>query len=150
MTAITTYHNPECGTSRNTLAMIRKHAVIWSRMTPKTWHSGGFSVDASVRIEATDRAGLERLLRYCARPAQHAKPGTKRRFWPPQFAAHRLNVEQCQSERWPGLCSNARFCGECTHNNGFHCGGGYLGWHRHRRLYACFCHQRRDQLWRIF
>jgi len=31
-------------------------------------HGGGFSVDAGVRIEATDRAGLERLLRYCARP----------------------------------------------------------------------------------
>jgi len=31
-------------------------------------HGGGFSVDASVRIEATDRAGRERLLRYCARP----------------------------------------------------------------------------------
>jgi len=31
-------------------------------------NSGGFSVDASVRIEANDRAGLERLLRYCARP----------------------------------------------------------------------------------
>jgi Putative transposase/Transposase zinc-binding domain len=30
-------------------------------------HSG-FSVDTSVRIEANDRAGLERLLRYCARP----------------------------------------------------------------------------------
>jgi hypothetical protein len=30
-------------------------------------HSG-FSVDTSVRIEAHDRAGLERLLRYCARP----------------------------------------------------------------------------------
>ena len=29
---------------------------------------GGFSVDGSVRIEATDRAGRERLLRYCARP----------------------------------------------------------------------------------
>jgi Putative transposase len=28
----------------------------------------GFSVGASVRIEAQDRAGLERLLRYCARP----------------------------------------------------------------------------------
>jgi len=28
----------------------------------------GFSVDGSVRIEATDRAGRERLLRYCARP----------------------------------------------------------------------------------
>lgn len=32
-------------------------------------HGGGFSVDASVRIEADDRVGLERLLRYCARPA---------------------------------------------------------------------------------
>jgi hypothetical protein len=31
-------------------------------------HGSGFSVDASVRIEATDRAGRERLLRYCARP----------------------------------------------------------------------------------
>ncbi len=30
-------------------------------------HDGGFSVDASVRIEADDRAGRERLL-YCARP----------------------------------------------------------------------------------
>ena len=27
-------------------------------------HGGGFSVDASVRIEGADRAGLERLLRY--------------------------------------------------------------------------------------
>ena len=31
-------------------------------------HGGGFSLDAVVRIEATDRKGLERLLRYCARP----------------------------------------------------------------------------------
>ena len=30
--------------------------------------SGGFSVDASVRIEGDDRAGIERLIRYCARP----------------------------------------------------------------------------------
>jgi hypothetical protein len=30
-------------------------------------HGGGFSVDAGVRIEAADRAGLERLLRCCAR-----------------------------------------------------------------------------------
>ena len=35
-----------------------------------TWdHGGGFSLDASVRVEAHDRQGLERLLRYCARPA---------------------------------------------------------------------------------
>ena len=31
-------------------------------------HGGGFSLNANVRIEATDRAGLERLIRYCARP----------------------------------------------------------------------------------
>ena len=31
-------------------------------------HAGGFSLDASVRIDGHDRAGLERLLRYCARP----------------------------------------------------------------------------------
>jgi hypothetical protein len=31
-------------------------------------HGGGFSVDGSVRIAATDRADRERLLRYCARP----------------------------------------------------------------------------------
>ena len=30
---------------------------------------GGFSLDAGVRVEANDRQGLERLLRYCARPA---------------------------------------------------------------------------------
>ena len=29
---------------------------------------GGFSVDGSVRIEAEDRAGRERLLHYCVRP----------------------------------------------------------------------------------
>ncbi len=32
------------------------------------YQHSGFSVDAGVRIEAHDRAGLERLLRYCARP----------------------------------------------------------------------------------
>ena len=31
-------------------------------------HGGGFSLDASVRIEGADLAGRERLLRYCARP----------------------------------------------------------------------------------
>ena len=30
-------------------------------------HNSGFSLDASVRIEARERAGLERHLRYCAR-----------------------------------------------------------------------------------
>jgi len=31
-------------------------------------HAGGWSVDASVRIEEWNRQGLERLVRYCARP----------------------------------------------------------------------------------
>jgi hypothetical protein len=30
--------------------------------------SGGFSIDASVRISGEDREGVERLIRYCARP----------------------------------------------------------------------------------
>jgi hypothetical protein len=34
-----------------------------------TWQaSGGFSLDASVRIHGSDADGRERLLRYCARP----------------------------------------------------------------------------------
>ena len=42
--------------------------------------TGGFSLDGSVRVAAHDRAGLERLLRYCARPPfalhrlRHATP----------------------------------------------------------------------------
>ena len=62
------------------------------------YRHSGFSVDTSVRIEAHDRAGLERLLRYCARPPfsmerlrkagkdlvyrcakQHSEPGGDRR-----------------------------------------------------------------------
>ena len=44
---------------------------IWSEDDEEMAHwnnGGGFSVDASVRIEGHDRTGLERLLRYCARP----------------------------------------------------------------------------------
>jgi hypothetical protein len=39
----------------------RKEMQLWN-------HGGGFSLDATVRIAADDRRGLERLLRYCARP----------------------------------------------------------------------------------
>jgi len=39
----------------------RKAMEAWS-------HGGGFSLDASVRIEAHDQQGLERLLRYAVRP----------------------------------------------------------------------------------
>jgi len=40
-----------------------------AQVMAKWEHGGGFSVDANVRIEAHERCGLERLLRYCARPA---------------------------------------------------------------------------------
>jgi hypothetical protein len=32
------------------------------------WENSGFSLDAAVRVATHNRAGLERLLRYCARP----------------------------------------------------------------------------------
>jgi hypothetical protein len=52
-----------------------------------TWQgTGGFSVDAAVRIQGSDRAGRERLIRYCARPPFaldrlriEREPGTRRR-----------------------------------------------------------------------
>jgi hypothetical protein len=45
-----------------------------------TWQgTGGFSVDASVRIRGSDRAGRERLIRYCTRPP---------------FALDRLRIER--------------------------------------------------------
>ncbi len=42
-------------------------AAVHTLDTPD--HAGGWSVDASVTIPAWDRHGLERLVRYCARPA---------------------------------------------------------------------------------
>jgi hypothetical protein len=33
-----------------------------------SYENSGFSLDARVRIESWDRDGLERLIRYCARP----------------------------------------------------------------------------------
>ena len=54
---------------------VLKAFVRWGLLEPQTrdemleWrHGGGFSLDAAVRLEANDREGLERLLRYCARP----------------------------------------------------------------------------------
>jgi hypothetical protein len=52
----------------------RKEMELWN-------HGGGFSLDATVRIEAHDRRGLERLLRYCARPPFAAdRPGARASF----------------------------------------------------------------------
>jgi Putative transposase len=53
--------------------------------------SGGFSIDASVRIEGEDRAGVERLLRYCARPpfALELLERLARLIPPPRLHRHR-------------------------------------------------------------
>ncbi len=56
---------------RRVLRYFRTHGLLdgLDTLDMLTWQgSGGFSIDASVRLEGDDRAGLERLLRYCARP----------------------------------------------------------------------------------
>jgi hypothetical protein len=56
---------------RRVLRAFRKRGLLGADAAADmlTWRAnGGFSVDASVRIEGADRAGLERLVRYCARP----------------------------------------------------------------------------------
>ena len=53
------------------LRYFHRHSLLERHVTDDmlTWQaSGGFSIDASVHIPARDRTGLERLLRYCARP----------------------------------------------------------------------------------
>ncbi len=60
-------------------ARVRRRALRWfarsGLLVPAdaeamlAWEHGGFSLDAAVRIADDARAGLEQLLRYCARPA---------------------------------------------------------------------------------
>ena len=61
----------QTGVRRRILAAFARRALIdkGDAEVMGGWvHGGGFSVDASVCINEKDRAGLERLLRYCARP----------------------------------------------------------------------------------
>lgn len=56
---------------KRVLRHFRRHGLLEpdDALDMLAWdHGGGFSLDGSVRIEATDREGLERLIRYCARP----------------------------------------------------------------------------------
>jgi Putative transposase len=54
-----------------------------------TWQaSGGFSLDAGVRIHGSDSAGRERLLRYCARPP---------------FALERMRIERHAGTHGPAV-----------------------------------------------
>jgi len=65
---------------KRVLRYFHRHDLLDASTTADmlTWQgTGGFSIDASVRIEGHDRHGLERLVRYCARPP---------------FALHRLHA----------------------------------------------------------
>jgi hypothetical protein len=64
-------------------------------------HGGGFSVDAGVRIEAPDRAGLERLLRYCARPP-FAMDRLKQRGADLVYRCGKGHTEPLQSDKYSG------------------------------------------------
>ena len=64
-------------------------------------HGGGFSVDAGVRIEAADRAGLERLLRYCARPP-FAMDRLKQRASVLVYRCGKGHTEPLQSDKYSG------------------------------------------------
>ena len=44
----------------------RKMAIAMQKML--SHESSGFSLDAKVKIQDWDKEGLERLIRYCARP----------------------------------------------------------------------------------
>ena len=79
--------------------MSMRFGTLWSSNAQMLGYKySGFSVDTSVCIAAHDRAGLERLLRYCARPPfamerlrkagselvyrcakQHSEPGSDKR-----------------------------------------------------------------------
>lgn len=57
---------------KRVLAVLERRGLLTSEAVAETgqWeHGAGFSIDASIRVGPNDRPGLERLLRYCARPA---------------------------------------------------------------------------------
>jgi hypothetical protein len=60
----------QAGVRRRLLRLFARRGLLPSddaRAMAQWDHGGGLSVDGSVHIEAADRAGRERLLRYCAR-----------------------------------------------------------------------------------
>ena len=65
------WHELQHVVQRRVLRYFRRHDLLDESDAHGmlSWQGGGgFSIDASVRIEGEDRAGVERLLRYCARP----------------------------------------------------------------------------------
>ena len=63
---------------RRVLRYLERHGCLETDTVEDmlSWeHEGGFSLDASVRIEGWDRNALERLTRYCARPTPSPPAG---------------------------------------------------------------------------
>jgi len=80
-------HTLQRTVQRRVLGLFRRRGLLEVHTVADmlTWQAaGGFSLDASVRVPASDRAGRERLLRYCARPPYalerlRSEPGPHRR-----------------------------------------------------------------------
>ena len=86
------------------LGLFECHRILRSETVSEMqgWgHSGGFSVHAGVRVAAPDRAGRERLLRYCARPMFAGE----RLVW-----AGRKCATGCHGRRWRGTSAGSRTC----------------------------------------
>ena len=66
------------------------------------WEHSGFSLNANVRIEAEDREGLERLIRYCARPvfasSRLERIGKKIRYVLSKSGKEKIFLSQRQQE----------------------------------------------------
>jgi hypothetical protein len=83
-------------------------------------HGAGFSVDGSVRIEAADRAGRERLLRYCARPPFGLDRLRERANSIPNTCSTTMVVSGCECvvsewcDGWIGSRAEIRSCRSTT------------------------------------
>ena len=71
-----------------------------------SWPHSGFSLNATVKIEPQDRAGLERLLSYCLRPAISVK---RLRYWPEKDLVSYYIPKENLSVEWPAVEFLKRF-----------------------------------------
>jgi Putative transposase/Transposase zinc-binding domain len=100
------WHALQYELQRRVLRYFRRHGLLdkTDAHGMLSWQgSGGFSIDASVRIEGEDRAGVERLLRYCARP-----PFALQRLWAPGGIVSLASPESRLVYRLPGPTPDGR------------------------------------------
>ena len=99
-------------TRRRTLRWLTRRGYLDSEAAEmmRGWpHSGGFSVDGSVSLPAWDRGGLERLARYCSRPAFSARNlSMKMRHWFFEFKLVRPRFQRSPPKRLPHFAQDGR------------------------------------------